>query len=620
MQQQRPMEPETAPNRANGVRHDLPPRLRTFFLILLTLCASVTTYYRCFSNLAFYDDEGTLMAGVQRLLQGYALYDLTPSIYGPVFYLFEALPHQLTGAALSHDSVRLISTFAALLVLTLIFLIVYRLTASLPVTILAYFVSFHAIRFIGLETAHPQEVCVPLLLGLVLVADFSRPAAVGLAIGFLAGLMLLTKINLGLLAVVGTSLAFLSCWKRSPWQRACFVAAIGMALVFPFALLRAHLPAWDAVKFCLLEDLALAAAAVTLAGTGLEGWPGWRIVGAALSGYVAALAGVITILQARGTTISAMIHWLVIVPAQSFGHDIPSTRIDTAALAPALAGLGVAVYFRVRPRTTALAVWKLLFGVVALFVFIRHQDKVFEYTPSFLWLAAIDPARGSPNKLSLARRVLVWFGVVQILYAYPVGGAQVFIAALLLLIGAAVCLADSLTLFQHLPRPVVPFWRHAAPISCVLAIFGALALGFLTYRQYESLRPLDLPGASRVRVEPSLAIVRQELVQRVRQSACSSLFAVPQMFSFNMWTGVRLPERMLPMGMLGLSGQKEAEVVHELSRQPGACLIYNAEILRFWRRGRDPSREPLTLTVRRDFRTVFATSDYEFMRPVTSAQ
>src|SRR4051812_19814364 len=98
--------------------------------LLVTVCGALTAYYRSFSHLAYPDDEGTMMLGVIRLLNGNALYDQVHSVYGPVYYLYQWCTHALTGIPLSHDSVRFVTITFWVATTLLMYFLVWRATGS----------------------------------------------------------------------------------------------------------------------------------------------------------------------------------------------------------------------------------------------------------------------------------------------------------------------------------------------------------------------------------------------------------------------------------------------------------------------------------------------------------
>jgi hypothetical protein len=60
--------------------------------VFITLVSAIAAYYRAFSSLALYDDEGTMMMTVKRFFEGNALYDQVASVYGPLYYSTNGRP------------------------------------------------------------------------------------------------------------------------------------------------------------------------------------------------------------------------------------------------------------------------------------------------------------------------------------------------------------------------------------------------------------------------------------------------------------------------------------------------------------------------------------------------
>jgi hypothetical protein len=79
-------------------------------MIIVIVISGAIAYWRAYSSITPYYDEGTMMLTVRQVENGAALYNQVISIYGPVYYLCEALPYMLSGARVSHDSVRMITT------------------------------------------------------------------------------------------------------------------------------------------------------------------------------------------------------------------------------------------------------------------------------------------------------------------------------------------------------------------------------------------------------------------------------------------------------------------------------------------------------------------------------
>src|SRR5262245_63759725 len=149
--------------RARGILKDLTGRVPHAWMaaglaMILTVPAWIIAYYHAFLSIQPYDDEGTLMDVLRTFLSGRPLYDVVPSIYGPAFYLYEWAAHRLAGSPVDTDSVRFVSVTFAVVSSLLVFWLVYRGTRSIPVASVAFVIGFRALRFIGEEPGHQNEL------------------------------------------------------------------------------------------------------------------------------------------------------------------------------------------------------------------------------------------------------------------------------------------------------------------------------------------------------------------------------------------------------------------------------------------------------------------------------
>ena len=89
------------------------------------------------------------------------------------------------------------------------------------------------------------------------------------------------------------------------------------------------------------------------------------------------------------------------------------------------------------------------------------------------------------------------------------------------------------------------------------------------------------------------------------------------MYSFNLWTGLPLPNLMLISNnwMDHLTDPEQTEVAREFSRDPRACVIYNAGVLKVWTKGKDISSKPLVRLIKQQFHVVAIEDGYQFMLP-----
>ena len=586
-------------------------------LLLVVLLSGATAWWCAFSSVAPYDDEGSLMFFIQRFNDGHALYDDVHSMYGPLYYAYQSIPHALTGAPVTHDSVRVISVIFWIAASMVLFLVVYRMTGSYACSLAAYFIGFRALIFMGYEHAHPQELCILLLL-LVLLAASARRSVSTASFGILVACLALTKINLAIMVAAALAVVFSLARPRGSLLRVLAPAAAIGALALPFLLMSAHLTQAWAIRYELLVFLSLLAAILAAATNRIGPFSARHLASGVLLGLVT--TGIIaSFVLMRGSTVAGMIQGLILWPrAHIAGSFSLPLRVRTAALIWAAVGLSLAwLASRGRLPQAWIAVLKLtLGGLVAYFIASRqHIDLINAATP-LLWLAAITPA-SQTDRGDLVRPLLAVLAVIQVLYAYPVAGLQTGFVTVLMVVAAAVCVSDALPWLTAL----LPAWgsRIAPAATAATATLVIVASTYSAYRAfslYQSREPLGLPGAERMRVKPELANSLRRIQAAVQP--CSMLVSLPGLLSFNLFSGKPVPSGIVRAGlpapwMLFMGDSEQAGVVRELAAQPHPCAIYDPEVSTMWTPGNQPPARPLVLYIKEDFRTEFETGGYRFM-------
>ena len=592
-------------------------------LTLITLCSSVMAYLDTFSNLnmTFYDDEGTLMIIIKRFLDGRALYDQIPVSYGPLYYCYEWCAHALTGTPVSHDSVQLVSVCFWVICALLVFLLVYRATNSLLLAVAAHFLSFSALLLIGIEPAHPQELCVTLLVILGLVAcSVSSGIILMMSLGALAGAMAATKINFGVFAVAALTLALLAALRRGRLRSALLTAAGAAALALPVALMWGHHADWWAQKYCFAAAVSLGAALLVVSREEAELPLGFNDFLFAGSGFVAAIVLIGWFAVAHGSSVHGMINSLILQP-QSFGKSwYLEAHFPNAALPWVLMGFicaGLAATRRATESTMALL--KMAFAVGVGFLNLNGSyDALMSFIPPFIWLVAVRPGKTLPDHIGgLPRAILALVTIVQILYAYPVAGLQVRFTAVIMIVVAAICFSDSLPfLYERFPRLRAPALSNITmlPVAALVVLY-VFSTGS-AIRAYEGAEPLGLPGTEGMRMDHDRASLVRNLTRKIDSSPCTMLASAPGLFSFNFLTGKPAPRAVnLGVWMLGVSDAEQENAVVELSRERYPCVLYNQSIIDLWTLGADVSSRPLIKFIRENFQVVFEASGYRLMEP-----
>ena len=272
---------------------------------------------------------------LQRFFDGRALYDSVSSIYGPAFFCYEWLAHTVAGQPVTNDSVRFVSIAFWLASALLVMLLAWRATGSWMIAAAAYLLAFGVLNFIGLDPAHPQELCLLLALALALAGCFPKnPTALMLCLGGLTGVMALTKINMGALSAVALGLTLVHATGGAAAWKAMRIFAVLAALAFPLVLMWPNLAMPWAQHFFVLVELSLAGIVIAIARQQFDVRLGVREFALCGAGFAGASAALALFAIARGSTLWAMIDCLIVRPRTSIGAAWPITCSYPTSPAP----------------------------------------------------------------------------------------------------------------------------------------------------------------------------------------------------------------------------------------------------------------------------------------------
>ena len=555
-------------------------------VILLAALAIATgyVYYSIFSLFQGHDDEGFILISLKSFFQGKPLYDQVYSSFQPAFYVLYWLLFKIWGAPLGHDSIRMVTLMMWLAAAGLNGLITWRLSGSAVLALLVSVVSVRCLQALANEPGHPQALAYVLVAAAVALFAFANslpPRVFALAIGALAGLVLLIKINVGVFLLLPVGLLFASGkpGKCVFWFRLATVAAM---MGLPVVLWRAQLAAKDVplgTLICLellaavlvaarlaagrgralLVALACLACAVALFGmTSVSvgampvfsaGLLSLSICGAVLmclaegrgsnnteQGWLWAtlsfgvvVAGITLIMLLRGTTWAGLadgLFWWPLKLSTSFLIRLRSNWLG--AWLGVTGALGCYAYLWGRQRWSKRAWFKAViagvqvgFGLAVLAEFYLRvpgsrtlmplqNDLPHFWMLPFAWLIAV-PETGTESTRP-ARLALLVITVMQPLIACPIAGSQLAPASLLICVVGAVALATGLRACIRNSTLRVPHsaFMGALAAAVLLVPFGQETLQLRQF--YASRTPLDLPGATRLRLSPEEVRVYHEIV------------------------------------------------------------------------------------------------------------
>ena len=563
--------------------------------------------------MASYDDEGTLISSVQHFLDGHVLYDQFHSAYGPLYYAYESIPHILTGAFVTSDSVRMISSTFWVASTLLVFLLVYRLTGSLTLGLAAHLAGFWTLAFLGDEPAHPQEICILLLLAIPLAACAKRPVAMAWFGGLVAALAL-SKFNMAIFVGVALIVVFTLTHLGDSYGRVVATGAAIGALILPFVLMDAKLTEPWVIRYALMIFFSLLAAILAAARNRMEA-VSFRHLALGVVSFVISGGLIASFVMTRGSTVSGMLQDLILWPRSHFAQNwyfplsVRPILVVWAAASVPLAWLAS----RGRLPQIVIVALKLLLALgVCTGIAIQHFGAMVGAATPMLWLVAVPPAT-QPIRNDLLRPILAVMGVLQVLYAYPVAGSQRNLVDVLFIVIAALCVWDVLPLLS-IPSAVarvVP----ATAAGLVVGVYGWAA--YQAFHHYESLQPLGLPGAQRVHLEAHVVNALRRL--QVAAQPCSMLVSMPAILSLNLFSGKPAPGSILGgfanAWFLMLNDSEQTAAIRELAAEPHPCAIYNPVIAMNFTRGGPLPSTPLVRYILEDFHTEFEVFGYRFMTP-----
>jgi hypothetical protein len=585
--------------------------------VVLTAVLAASAWVQVFTAFFFVDDEGYLMLSLQQFAGGAHLYDQVFSQYGP--FLFESYGafFKLTGIPLTTDAGRVITWLLWVETALGYGLVAQRLTHNRWIGLLAELAAFPILFLNAKEPMHPTgptALLVVIVLALVVRGGAAKRTAI--AVGALVAAIALIKINVGALAGVGIVIAAMLALPRTNIWR-WWAAATALAVVTPFALMKTNLDIGFYREFLFLAIVwPLTAIARIFHARATEDddslapgmFLGWLVTGGA-----AAAAGICLIIIVLGTSISALVHGVLLDPLSHPAEIIGSPQILGVSLwLSALMLLGVAFAPRAwawigeressRRFTENSLAWRgtIRFAAAAIIVaslahieWVGPPNIAVALPPLLSWLAVVAPSEfAETRKQRFVRAAIVFVALFEILQAYPAPGAQLLSGLLTFVLVAALLAADGMRLIALWTETATGRQRRFATsavasagvaVALYIAIFGLLDRSHDAFHRYRSDPALELPGASMVHLIRPQAETLQGTVKAIKHQNCQTLLTVPGMNSFHLWSGVKPPTgENLTHWFIVLDSKRQQKVVDAIRNTPGLCILRNAAIIDFW--------------------------------------
>lgn len=581
--------------------------------------AALTVYYTVFS-LKLADDEGYLMISIRGFLEGNPLFDSVFTQYGPFYYFYEWILRAPLGIPLTHDATRFLCMFHLLAAAGVLGWAGARLTRSYLGGLLVFMQAVVHLLPVLNEPGHPQEIVALLLACAVLVVAAERPmvwtltalALLGVALSFI-------KVNVGAFFGFAWLLA-LRCGStdalaRHPWNKILIAACAAL----PVLLMRRHLGEPWCVGYAAVM-LASVVTTLSLAdATAKRESVSPRSYLRLFLALAIPTAAMLALTRGLGTSWQGLVDGLITTPLKMPGVALLPLAVPPAAIVTAGAALALAIAtLRNQDRWSAPLAWlKGLYGVIGAFALVRDPASQLAFLLPWVWLVLVPPPtrRGpvlsqSPTPAaapatspanapasfaasgSFARVFLAIAAAWQGLQGYPIAGTQVALGTLLMVPIFALCLVDAVREMAASQEKVAAGKSALSPGSRALGYgLAAVVMLFIFANvwcqpqakrlQYEGYTPLDLPGSSRVRLEPGIVAMYQPLM-RYLSTECDTFVTYPGFNSFYFWTGKRPPTQCNSTGWGQLTIAQQENILGTLRGSSRPLLVVHEYAMRNW--------------------------------------
>ena len=418
-------------------------------------------YYTMFNSFGEWDDEGYLLNTLSTFAHHGGLYTHIESPFGP-FY-FETLSSVFTWLPVTHDNGRMVTLVVVLLSSLGFGIAINMFTRSILAGVATQVATFMLlILTFADESTHPSMliwlVFAIALIALALLAEGRR--AIGcLVLGACVAALILTEVNVGVLAAIALSFTALTFAPAVSKLRLPRLAIAVLFIGTPFLLIlsaggqaKTH---W-AIKYAVIAAAAAAAVVVMTMDRKLRGKIQVRdaynfLLGGGILGILVFATALLS-----GTKPTDLVRGVFFGPAHfASQHTAPLVVPTWEVVWAAICLAGALLYRRYRNRKYALGVADSLahiaVGLLMLYITVGEANLTskFDFSGQFvvalplLFFSAV-PRTEATESERIARLALVALAVLEGLIAYPVAGAQIAWSSMLIVAVGVLCLHDGL--------------------------------------------------------------------------------------------------------------------------------------------------------------------------------
>jgi hypothetical protein len=577
-----------------------------------------------FTTFWFFDDEGYFLQAYRQFLSGHVLYDQVYAFYGPFTFYCAALLARFDAVNVTHDNFRW-ALLPVWIVIALLFAgVVWRWTGRYGPALIAFLLVGLRLKGLAGAVGHPQlwiilAAAVLLWLGIdwIYLANKRRCA---FWTGFVIGVILICKINMGVLVSIAILLATSMQLRGRLRTLACgmlVIVAAGLGLLVLFTT------SVGSEKFFALAYLvSLASIVGTAFVRPAEQEPSLGSLKWLVAGLGICLCAGIGVTLAFGTTFRALFRSFVTEPAllvRSYHFPFIANQYNKAILL-AVIGLVFAIgtfgwrrLADVRPAWLGLL--KIAVGTGLLCAFFRSNGEALTGSLLFLWLLLVD-AKPMSQTMYSHRLLLALLCLLFSLQLFPIAGTHVDWAALMPITAAAVLLADGTNCIDReifrmqLPRLT---WISAGGTGTLLATLLFLFVGanaILRYQQWLGAQPVNLPGTHWLRLPPMEADRLTVTVSELRRD-CREVLLVPGLYSYSLWSGVPpVEKKQINSWPFLWPDEVQKNELSKLRQQNRGCVLVSREVYGFYKSNAvSPGNDGLLSEIQRTMRPIFALQD-----------